>query len=297
MPNSPTPPISSPLRILVLSPSSTPIPLLIKDPTLSLSTPYYSATVPVWHDILPLSTSELRQWSEEWRSEEAGEVVRAVGAWVVIFRKVVPDERNGEGKGEVTLPKLRTLLTTVSTFLTHHASAAASSYAFASEPLLLAVGVHQPLNPCLELSTEEWEDLCRECGGWEWIDGEVGSEMGKGKGDRDEFGEKFGLPRLLEALEANDWSADLNSDPKNDDVETDSDFDSILGTIEISEAGLGRPKSRATQLRELDLQASLLEVQQTFQTEENGQGEGEREGADSQVQELEAMMLKMQAVK
>lgn len=86
-----------------------------------------------------------------------------------------------------TLPKLRTLLTTVSTLLMHHASAA-SSYACAPEPLLFAVGVHQPLNPCLELSTEEWEDLCRECGGWEWIDGEIGGEMGKGKGGRDEYG-------------------------------------------------------------------------------------------------------------
>ena len=109
--------------------------------------------------------------------------------------------------------------------------------------------------------------------------------------------EKFGLPRLLEALEANDWSADLNTDPNHDDLETDSDFDSILGTIEISEAGLSRSKSTATQPREQDLQAGLLEVQQTFQTEENGLGEGEREGAESQVQELEAMMLKMQAVK
>lgn len=51
--------------------------------------------------------------------------------------------------------------------------------------------MHQPLNPCLELSTEEWEDLCRECGGWEWINGEVGREMGKGKGDRDEFGGRW----------------------------------------------------------------------------------------------------------
>lgn len=50
--------------------------------------------------------------------------------------------------------------------------------------------MHQPLNPHLELSTEEWEDLCRESGGWEWIDGEVGDEMGKGK-ERNEFGGKW----------------------------------------------------------------------------------------------------------
>lgn len=50
------------------------------------------------------------------------------------------------------------------------------------------MGMHQPLNPRLELSAEEWEDLCQECGSWEWIDGEVDGEIGRGKGDRNEFG-------------------------------------------------------------------------------------------------------------
>lgn len=64
-------------------------------------TPYYSATVPVWHDIFPLSASEIRQWEEEWRGEEAGEVVRAVGAWVVVFRKAVLDDGKTVREGEV----------------------------------------------------------------------------------------------------------------------------------------------------------------------------------------------------
>lgn len=40
-----------------------------------------------------------------------------------------------------------------------------------------------------------------------------------------------------------------------------------------------------------------MEVQQTYRAENDGQGEGDGDGADSQVQELEAMMLKMQSVK
>lgn len=297
--HSPPPPISSPLRILVLFPSSTPIPSLIKEPTLPLLTHYYSATVPVWHDIFPLSASEIRQWEEEWRGEEAGEVVRAVGAWVVVFRKAVQDDGTAVREGEVTLTKLRTLLTTISNLLAHHASTT-SSYVFTPEPLLLAVGMHQPLNPRLELSAEEWENLCQECGGWEWIDGEVDGEIGRGKGDRNEFGEKTGLPRLLEALEANDWSPGPD-DPNNDDLDIDSEFDSILGTIEKSDADLGSQKSGATQSKEPNLRSPLLEEQQTSRAEQDrqGQGEGEEEGegADSQVQELESMMLKLQAVK
>ncbi|MCJ1463522.1 hypothetical protein MMC07_002130 [Pseudocyphellaria aurata] len=185
-----------------------------------------------------------------------------------------------------TLPELRTLLTTISNLIAHHTSTA-SSYEFAPEPLLLALGVHQPLNPCLELSTEEWEDFCRESGGWEWIDGEVGDEMGRGK-ERNEFG---GLARLLEALEANDWS---NGEPNNDDLDSDSDLDSILDTIENPETGSG-----TTQSHDPDLQIGLLEGHQTSKAERDGQEEGEEEEgeADSQVQELEAMMLKMQAVR
>lgn len=116
--------ISSPLRILVLSPDSTPLPSLLSgtcihsslpqttahvksskltsthhiDSNLLIRNPYYSAAIPIWHDKLPLSLPELERWEEEWLKEEAGEVVRAVGAWVLVFRKAVNE---GEGEGEV----------------------------------------------------------------------------------------------------------------------------------------------------------------------------------------------------
>ena len=34
-----------------------------------------------------MSTPEIMTWKAEWLEQEAGEVVRAVGAWVVCFRK------------------------------------------------------------------------------------------------------------------------------------------------------------------------------------------------------------------
>lgn len=45
--------------------------------------------------------------------------------------------------------------------------------------------MHQPLSPRLELSDEAWDDVGRECGGWEWIDGE------KQSGGRNELGGRY----------------------------------------------------------------------------------------------------------
>ncbi len=45
----------------------------------------------------------------------------------------------------------------------------------------------QPLTPRLEMGDEEWEELGRECGGWEWVDGEIEGDGGR----RNEFGGKL----------------------------------------------------------------------------------------------------------
>lgn len=70
------------------------------DSNLLIRNPYYSATIPIWHDKLPISLPELERWEEEWLKEEAGEVVRAVGAWILVFRKAV-NERGGDEGGEL----------------------------------------------------------------------------------------------------------------------------------------------------------------------------------------------------
>lgn len=78
---------------------------------------------------------------------------------------------------------IRTLLNTLSGLVAHHTSGAVDSYQLAHEPLLLCLGVLRPTVPRLEINDEDWEDLCREAGGWEWIDGEA-----EGEGKRNEFG-------------------------------------------------------------------------------------------------------------
>lgn len=56
----------------------------------------------MWHDTIKSSAVELREWDKEWRDEEAaGEVVRAVGAWVVVVKKPVLGSGEGDLVGHI----------------------------------------------------------------------------------------------------------------------------------------------------------------------------------------------------
>ena len=82
--------------------------------------------------------------------------------------------------------KLKNLLATIHEIVSHHTS---SGYA-RSEPLLLAVGAQQTTSPRLELTDEEWDNICIDCGAWEWIDGELDGESTsdrRGTKERNEF--------------------------------------------------------------------------------------------------------------
>ena len=83
--------------------------------------------------------------------------------------------------------KLQNLLATIHEVVSHHTN---SGYA-QSEPLLLAVGAQQTASPRLELTDEEWDNICIDCGAWEWINGELGGESTsdrRGRKERNEFG-------------------------------------------------------------------------------------------------------------
>ena len=198
-------------------------------------------------------------------------MVHAIGAWVVCFRKPrIQDDLNA----------LRTLLSTISSVIEHHNS---SSY-LTTEPVLLAVGMQQTTTPSLEIPTEEWEELCRECGSWEWIDGTVdGPKLKQKEKDRNEFGEKVGIARLQEALEANEWDAGRGDELSDD-----------LG---LDDGDLGFGEETAQMQTEMwGMQSAVREEGREEEGEEMGD-EGDEDVGDKEVQELEAMMLKMQAVR
>lgn len=172
----------------------------------------------------------------------------------------------------VTQDDIRNTLTAIHKVITHHQETASDRYTTVdSEPLLLVVGMPQTLRPLLELSNDAWEDLGLDCGGWQWIDSEA-----KGK---NEFGEKLGLERLKEALEANEWDG-------NDLSEDGTDLEKELGLQDHEDTfddDIALERDDVVGIREAILGQDALEEEET-------------EG-DAQVEELESMMLKMQAIK
>ncbi|KAL6721588.1 hypothetical protein ACLMJK_000692 [Lecanora helva] len=256
--------ISNPRRLLIIGPPDTPHPHFLKGLSYhEIQTPYYSASIPIWSDTLPLAAPAIRKFQDEWSSSEAAEVVQAIGAWMVCFKK--PRERTD-------VEAIQSLLTAINSIIERHDQ---SSYT-TSEPLLLAVGMQQSIVPSLEMNSDEWDNLCRECGGWEWIDGELAvggdyQEQDEGQEQRNEFGERVGISRLKEALEAHEW--------EGNDIDSGSD-DLNFG----SEDG---PGAEASQMEE-EMAGLKVAVQEEHESEEGG---------DDEVEQLETMMLKVQAIK
>ena len=117
------------------------------------------------------------------------------------------------------------------------------------------------------MDTAEWEDLCLEEGGWEYIDLQEEKE-----GLINEFGEKRGVDRLWEALEANVW-------------ETGRD----MGEIELGEEGGIEEEG----------EGDVAGMQAGLMAGENYDGVGGEDGGGSEedVRALENMMVRLQAVR
>lgn len=147
-----------------------------------------------------------------------------------------------------------------------------------------------------EEGLDEWEDLCAEWG-LEFVHVcRPGSGRVTGHGKRNEFGERMGMARVLEALQANDWSGsgtgggdaggeggDEGNGSKGkgqtDDGEDEFDLDSL-------DFGIDRGEMEALS------KAILGEEGSKGQREDEDEALGEED-----VQKLERMMRKLQAVR
>ncbi|KAL8710063.1 MAG: hypothetical protein Q9220_005334 [cf. Caloplaca sp. 1 TL-2023] len=272
MPSPTSPSIPKPLHVLVLTTSpATPLPPPLQGTDLALHTPYYKANLPLWHDSIFPSPKTIEEWEREWQSPEAGEVVQSIGAWVVVSQKPSAS-MNGN-----PLSGLRALLRAVRTTLSHHQNSTTSSYT-TSDPLLLLLGMPQPLLPLHPISPQEWEDLALDCGNWEYIDSEA---TGK-----NEFGEKVGLDRLKEALEANEWDGEGGT--SDDDY---GDFERELSGGQDVEVATNRGRIEQDEEDTIGMREPILKGDDEAR---NSDTEVEK---DIQVEELETMMLRMQAIK
>ncbi|ESZ95171.1 hypothetical protein SBOR_4435 [Sclerotinia borealis F-4128] len=202
---------------------------------------------------------EPETWSKEFLAPEAREVLTVLGAFIVCFRKPVD---------ETELQAFKTLLETV-------AEVVNEGCGYAWEGVCLAVAMPQSTTPYLEKSFEEWEDLCQEhC--FEFVDFES-------KG-RNEYSEPMGLDRLKEALEANEWERGDDDGEGFDpgDLEDDGDEDKSMGfSIEAAE-----------------MEMEMFGMKQAIHGESTGKTSANEEVENEDgVDQLEALMLKMQAVK
>lgn len=131
----------------------------------------------------------------------------------------------------------------------------------------------QTLSPRLDFSDEEWEDRFRDCGGWEWINSEA-----QGKNT---FGEKVGMERLQEVLEANEWDGGVEN------LEDDGTLED-LGLEEGDDYG---------NLDGIDKGKDNFEIREAMLTGGDGGETAEGESQDVQLEDLEHLVVKMQAIK
>lgn len=222
-------------------------------------TPYYSARVPIWIDEI----ADIEAWTAEFLKPEAEEVVKAVGAWVYCFTG--PIEGDAETDVEKTLKAMQEV------------SALHAGYGAEMAMLAVAMPVGQTTIALGDDERERLDDMCIQYG-FELVD-----YPAHGK---NEYGEKLGLERLREALEANEWADTADSDDGQLDLENeqfglgDDDDDNLSGfardeaemTAELfgMKAALGgsdfepdaddiwTPQSQESQVEDLDRMMSKL---------------------------------------
>ncbi|KAI1819662.1 hypothetical protein F4861DRAFT_123690 [Xylaria intraflava] len=256
--------------------------------SLSIKNTYYTAEVPIWLDLI----SSPSEWSASFLSPEAKEVLQVLGAVIVVFALPV-HAHSEEGKAAQDLIKQVGKVT----------KDGLGGWDWDGVSLCLGVGEIDDVNV--------WEDCCSEVG-LEFV-----QVRNQSTPSRNEFGEKTGIPRVLEALESNDWEY-------TPDYDLGSDFEDIDAEMDARErAREGDKLNKDTESDDLDpkdldfgfdpqdfegLRRAIWNVGQEDEEESiNGepsaargdQTSEEREESldDSDIQKVERMMAKLQAVR
>ncbi|KAI1115598.1 hypothetical protein F5Y14DRAFT_440534 [Nemania sp. NC0429] len=258
---------------------------------LSLKTAYYTAEVPIWLDLIA-SPSE---WSDSFLSAEAKEVLEVLGGLMIVF--ALPAHPESE-EGKVSRNLIQQVGKVVKEGL--------GGWEWDGVSLCLGVGEIDDV--------DIWEDCCAESG-LEFV--QVRSQATP---SRNEFGEKTGIPRALEALEANDWANasadDLGSDFEDIDAEIDAqrkhrdadDESEDIGVAQLNPRDLDfgfDPKDFEGLRRAIwdagneDDGGVIGGVPGTAATEDEKRATEETEESldDEDIQKIERMMTKLQAVR
>ncbi|KAK3680133.1 hypothetical protein LTR78_000510 [Recurvomyces mirabilis] len=223
----------------------------------AIKTAYYSATVPIWIDEIV----DADEWKSEFLKPEAKEVVEAIGGYIFAFR--LPADGSVSKEAE-------TMMEAIQTINEEHIG-------YSADNVMLAVALPPLGKDNVVVKLDDWEDICIAYG-FEFVNYAV-----RGRNDH---GERVGLERLKEALEANEWAAADDEDGELDLDDLDFDAGDDSGT------GFGRDEAEMT--------AELFGMKAALSGADDFEPEAEdfpRANQENQVEALNRMMGKLLAVK
>ncbi|CAD6505958.1 BgTH12-06890 [Blumeria graminis f. sp. triticale] len=221
----------------------------------AIKTSYYTTTIPIWLDEITSPSS----WSTEFLIPEAKEVLQALGAFVVCFRKPLD---------QPSFDQIRSLLK-------HVSEVAKEGCGLTWDGVCLAIAMPQSNTPQLSKSFDDWEGVCQEFG-FEFVDFEM-----KGL---NQYMESTGVKRIKEALESNDWEG-------RDHLESALQFEDLDEDEENEGLGL-RVEADQMKIEMLGLNEAIHVVEGNLNENDNT-----ITNHDDEVEKLQAMLLKMQSVR
>ncbi|KAH7318164.1 hypothetical protein B0I35DRAFT_478700 [Stachybotrys elegans] len=249
---------------------------------LKLTTSYYTATVPVWLDLI----ASPAEWAESFLSDEATEVLAVLGGVILVFP--LPGTST-EASGET-----RNLIRHFGRVI----KGGLGGWEWDGVGLAIGVG---------EGDADEWDGHCAEAG-LEFV-----QLTSRGKSEaRNEFGEKTGIARVREALESNDWAqldtlgegSDFGNFVDPDEARDDDDKDLDPENLDF---GFDRADFEGLKKAIWNLDnAAADEPPESTSTAKDGPSEPvsnpkaedlEQDLDDEEIAKVEKMMRKLQAVR
>jgi len=218
----------------------------------NLETNYYKTNISIWLDEI----SDIEQWTSEFQKVEAKEVVQAIGGWIYCVDKTQLSQ-----SADVFVDRFDKIIKSIEDVITK-----ACGYSWEGIKLAVATTSNTKTTDSKPFSAEHWDDRCMEYG-FEFIDADA-----QGK---NQFGEKTGLERLREALEANDWAQTADDEGLDDDAFGDFQEEEQEMSAEL-----------------WGLKASLLGAE-----DESDGHDGDGEGNRIQVDNLEQLMNQAFAIR
>ncbi|KAK0739324.1 hypothetical protein B0T21DRAFT_329080 [Apiosordaria backusii] len=278
---------------------------------LQLSTPYYTASVPIWLDLI----SSPEEWSSSFLSEEAKEVLEVLGGVVVVVDLSAASSTSTTSNISPVSPtkeQQKELVKEVGRVVKE----GLGGWDWDGVCLTVGVGRQQTGAEDEEEELDEWEDVCAEAGlefvHFVQLSSSSSDSSSTEKEKRNEYGERVGIARVREALEANDWSGGGGAPGDHDDSELDFDHDNDNDDDDDDDQGGFDPKTLGFGFDKGDFEGLKRAIwEQIGEETETGEGseeskekkggkeqEEEEEGlGDDDIKNLEQMMLKLQAVR